>query len=214
MGTGFLVGERHVVTVSHNCYNKKNLDYPNAEEVYFIPDAHGKDFKEGRIKAAEVYCSEGYAKADRKDENERRRNDYAVLVLEEKVKREQYLRIAPSEWSQLGKAMDVMICGFPSDKMENAPNKPTRFFLYEDKKEAKTDYCEGLMEYEIFTIGAMSGSPLLARDENGEHFVVGLHWGRMADTTEKTGGCLLNKKAAFQIEQWLSLPLPPEKSQP
>ena len=49
----------------------------------------------------------------------------------------------------------------------------------------------------------MSGSPLLARDENGEFFVIGVHWGRIPKETKKTGGCLFNQKVSRQIEAWL-----------
>ena len=50
-------------------------------------------------------------------ENMRRTNDYAVLVLEEKIERQKYLKIPPSGWLQLVTMTNMMIFGYPSDKM-------------------------------------------------------------------------------------------------
>ena len=66
-GTGFLIGEMHVLTDAHNCYNRNLKDCPLAERVYFIPDAHGRDIEDGRVKVADVKFSGPFA--DAKDQN-------------------------------------------------------------------------------------------------------------------------------------------------
>ena len=114
-----MVGERSVLTVAHNCYNKRRKEAPKAEKVYFIPDADGKDIEKGRIKAAACNLTEKYEKCAFSDKEECRRNDYAFLVLEEKVPREKYLKIVSSACTQLAKTIDIITCGFPTDKMQN-----------------------------------------------------------------------------------------------
>ena len=77
---------------------------------------------------------------------------------------------------------------------------PLRCPLFLGSSFARSNYKEGLIEYKIFTDVGMSGSPLLAYDEEGKYFAVGIHCGRIRGEEQKTGGCLINKKSASQIE--------------
>ena len=74
------------------------------------------------------------------------------------------MKVVSSACTQLAKAIDIVTCGFPSDKKRNQGDEPIRMFLYEAASEAATNYREGLVDYKIFTMPGMSGSPLLARD--------------------------------------------------
>ena len=95
VGTGFLIGARYVLTASHNCYDKAILKYPAAEKIYFIADPHGKDIEDGRITAI-VNRPASYIEAPFSNDKLLRKSDYALLVLEEEVERDKYLRIVPS----------------------------------------------------------------------------------------------------------------------
>ena len=56
-GTGFLIDEFCVVTVSHNICHKQRKFNPVAEEIFYIPDAHGQDTQNGRIRVKDKrYC--------------------------------------------------------------------------------------------------------------------------------------------------------------
>ena len=66
-GTGFLVSKREVLTAFHNVYDRGREKFPRAEEVYFIPNAHGSPIltqsPDDHIPANEFSHSPEYLKA-------------------------------------------------------------------------------------------------------------------------------------------------------
>ena len=80
-GTGFLIGKRQVVTACHNTYKKNKKKA--AKEVLFYPMVNGKYEKKDGIKAEIVKRNQGYIDADAKIADQRRKSDFALLVLEE-----------------------------------------------------------------------------------------------------------------------------------
>ena len=71
------------------------------------------------------------------------------------MERNNYFKMFPSIWAQL--VREVSIAGYPADR---ADLKNMKFGQYESSGQCKIDYPAGLINYEIFTNLAMSGSPL------------------------------------------------------
>ena len=49
----------------------------------------------------------------------------------------------------------------------------------------------------------MSGSPIMVQHGESEIYVMGIHHGRIPESNEKVGGCLLNESTTHQIEAWM-----------
>ena len=66
--------------------------------------------------------------------------------------------------------------------------------------EAQLNPLEGLINTTIFTYLGMSGSPLFVQAfPNDECYVVGIHFGRIKNVNDRSGGLLLNEKCIAQI---------------
>ena len=116
LGTGFLIGERHVLTVAHNVYNKNRSKTAKADKIFFIPNANGKPIEKGRI-GAQIHDISQYAKAHLENQKDSRSKDFGLLMLEGKVERQKYLSIQSEEPPLISESNPLRLCGFPADKL-------------------------------------------------------------------------------------------------
>lgn len=164
-GTAFLIAPDLVLTVAHNIYNRKDrVEHTN---LVFYPGANGQLDNTGFKVEAYRYHEQFKSAPGLEEKN----YDYALLRLEDKVKRDKYL---PLQASYKLVQEEMQIHGY---------NEKACFFQYQKNealmvgmKKPNTKFSQNsiFMWHDISTMKGNSGSPLVAF-KNGEAVITAIH---------------------------------------
>lgn len=105
IGTGTMVGKRHVLTAAHNVYD---ADLGGAIHALFVPARDGEETPYGYTQAVDIWYPPAYAEGDDSA-------DYALIFLAEDVGiRVGHYKVQPHDPGELLK-QEVTIAGYPID---------------------------------------------------------------------------------------------------
>jgi glutamyl endopeptidase len=182
LGTGFLIGERTVITAGHCVYIALHEGW--AESIDVIPALNGTGEPYGELQSSTFHAPDGWV--SEADTNV----DYGAIVLDDSIgKRTGYFGFGALSDDEIT-TYEATISGYPADL-----DRGTKQYSHSRNINEVTPR---RLFYEIDTFGGDSGAPVFV-DMNGKKVVVGIH---TTGSSRTNSGTRINDDVLANLKQW------------